>query len=42
MLVAHLQALGVWKKCVRRHTLLYRKSIESGLFKLPQAFKMPV
>ena len=42
MLVAQLQALGVWNKCVKRHTRLYRNSVESGLFKLPQGFKMPV
>ena len=42
ILVPQLQALGVWNKCLRRHARLYRNSIEAGLFKLPQGFKMPV
>jgi hypothetical protein len=42
ILVSQLQALGVWNKCLRRHARLYRNSIEAGLFKLPQGFKMPV
>jgi hypothetical protein len=41
ILVPQLQALGVWNKYLKRHARLYRNSVEAGLFKLPQGFKMP-
>jgi hypothetical protein len=41
ILIQRLQALGVWKKCLKRHAHLYRNSVNAGLFKLPHGFNMP-